>query len=252
MALYTIGDLHLSFSSDKPMDIFGMAWKNHTKVLEANWKNCVRSEDTVVLVGDHSWALKPEDAVSDLQFIHQLPGRKILMKGNHDLWWPTARKLQQLCESHGFHTLSFLQGSAQVLPDVFAPGVDGVICGTRGWLCPGDRDFTQQDQSVYRREGMRLESALKIACSEIARIEESGRQGKLVGFMHYPPFGSSHGETLFTQLFAQYGVNRVFYGHLHGIRPGEAFDSFSNPLVQYKLVSGDYIGFNPVLIGFED
>lgn len=251
MALFTMGDLHLSFSVDKPMDIFGIAWKNHVQVLEANWKAKVGNDDTVVLVGDHSWALKPEDAVSDLTFIHQLPGRKILMKGNHDLWWPTARKLGQLCEAYGLTTLSFLQGDACVVTDGLGVGHDAVICGTRGWLCPGDREFTQQDQGIYRREGMRLESALKAADKQIARLQETGRQGTILGFMHYPPFGSGSDATIFTQLFSAYGVHRVYYGHLHGIRRGEAKQNFESQ-VQYQLVSGDYIGFDPICIGLND
>ena len=250
MAIFAIGDLHLSFCADKPMDIFGTAWKNHTQVLEANWKTHICAEDTVVLVGDHSWALKPEDAVSDLTFIHNLPGHKILMKGNHDLWWPTARKLQQMCDAHNLSTLSFLQGSVQVVENGLGEGIDGVLCGTRGWICPGDRDFTQKDQGVYRREGMRLESALKAAQKEIARIQESGRQGVVLGFVHYPPFGSNNEETVFTELFAQYDVQHVFYGHLHGVRQGDA-KQYPNDVTQYHLVSGDYIGFNPVRIGLE-
>lgn len=248
MALYTIGDLHLSFSTDKPMDIFGCAWKNHTQVLETNWKAKIREEDTVVLVGDHSWALKPEDAISDLAFIHNLPGRKILMKGNHDLWWPTARKLHQHCEANGFTTLSFMQGSAQVVQDAFGDGVDAVVCGTRGWICPGDRDFGKTDEAVYRREGLRLENALKQAQKEATRLSEMGRRATVVGFMHYPPMGNGNHETVFTTLFAQYGVTQVFYGHLHGISSAEV-KPFSVSTIQYHLISGDFIAFNPVRIG---
>ncbi len=247
MALYAIGDLHLSFSTDKPMDIFGSAWKMHTKVLEENWKAKVREGDTVVLVGDHSWALKPDDAVSDLTFIHNLPGRKILMKGNHDLWWPTARKLQQLCAEHGLTTLSFLQGSALVVEDAFEPGTDAVVCGTRGWICPGDRDFGKMDEAVYRREGLRLETALKQGQKEIARLSEAGRRGIMIGFMHYPPMGNGNSDTVFTDLFARYGVTQVYYGHLHGFS-AEEVRTLPASVVQYRLISGDYVAFNPVLI----
>lgn len=248
MALYTIGDLHLSFSTDKPMDIFGVAWKNHTQVLEANWKANVQDADTVVLVGDHSWALKPENAISDLAFIHNLPGHKILMKGNHDLWWPTARKLQQLCDANGLTTLSFMQGSAQVVQDAFGAGVDAVVCGTRGWLCPGDRDFGKTDESVYRREGLRLETALKQAQKETTRLSELGRRAVMVGFMHYPPMGNGNSETVFTALFERYGVARVFYGHLHGVHTRQSAHNIASD-TQYHLISGDFIAFNPVLIG---
>ncbi len=247
MAIYTIGDLHLSFSADKPMDVFGNAWQNHTQVLTRHWEQTVGETDTVVLVGDHSWALKPEDAIPDLTFIHQLPGRKVLMKGNHDLWWPTARKLQTLCEQAGLHSLSFLQGGAVTVPDGLAPGVDGILCGTRGWLCPGDREFGKMDAAVYRREGLRLETALKAAVKEKARALDAGRDAEIIGFMHYPPFGSGASHTVFTDLFEQYDLMRVYYGHLHGVHPGEAKAPASSA-VQYTLVSGDYVGFNPVLI----
>lgn len=248
MALYTIGDLHLSFAADKPMDVFGSAWKNHTQVLSENWKAKVGEGDTVILVGDHSWALKPEDAVSDLTFIHQLPGQKILMKGNHDLWWPTARKLQQLCDTHNLYTLSFLQGSACRIPHGIETGRDAVVCGTRGWICPEDRDFSKMDEAIYRREGMRLETALRAAAKEKARAEQAGHLVEIIGFMHYPPFGSSGKETIFTRLFETYGVKRVYYGHLHGLRRGEA-KFIHNPSTAYTLISGDYIGFDPLLVG---
>ena len=200
------------------------------------------------MVGDHSWALKPEDAVSDLTFIHQLPGRKILMKGNHDLWWPTARKLQQLCEEHGLTTLSFLQGDASVVSDGLGVGVDAVVCGSRGWLCPGDREFGKMDEAVYRREGLRLETALKKAQKESARLCESGRRAAIVGFMHYPPMGNGNNETIFTALFDQYGVEQIFYGHLHGIHAREANEKSASNL-RYHLVSGDFIAFDPIRIG---
>ncbi len=248
MALYTIGDLHLSFATDKPMDVFGSAWKNHTRVLAENWKTKVGEADTVVLVGDHSWALKLEDAVSDLTFIHQLPGRKILMKGNHDLWWPTARKLQQLCATHNLYTLSFLQGSACMISDGLEIGRDAVVCGTRGWICPDDRDFGKTDEAIYRREGMRLETALKAAVKEKSRAEEAGRLVDIIGFMHYPPFGSGGKETIFTQLFATYGVKRVYYGHLHGLKRDEV-KLFDHHSTTYTLVSGDFVGFDPLHIG---
>lgn len=229
--IYTISDLHLSFASDKPMDVFGRAWDNHAEILERNWISLIRPEDTVVLPGDHSWGLRPEEALPDLAFIDALPGNKILFKGNHDLWWPTENKLKALCREHGFTTLHFISTGAVTVGDY-------VVCGTRGWLNPFDKDYSKKDESIYRREGLRLERAI----TEAENLAVSS--GKILLFTHYPPFGRLGQPTAFTDIIDAHNIGRCFFGHLHGLRPG-SFTSPASLRSRYILVSGDYVSFMP-------
>ena len=161
MAIYTISDLHLSFSSDKPMNVFGGAWQNHEKHIKENWLATVKENDFVVLPGDHSWALRTEDAAEDLLFIHRLPGKKILLKGNHDLWWATAKKMEELKNANDLNSIFFMYNDSLLLP---SNGKKHVIAGTRGWLCPGDNEYKpSEDNKIYLREAGRLASSLKKA-----------------------------------------------------------------------------------------
>lgn len=225
MALYAIGDLHLSFGASKPMDIFP-GWNNHVERLTENWKKLVRPEDTVVLVGDTSWAMRLEDTREDFKFIQQLPGQKLILKGNHDYWWTTTNKMNKYLEREGFDTLHILHNNSYL--------VEGyAICGTRGWLFD---EGEPQDEKVMRREVGRLQMSLDAA----------GEGEKLV-FLHYPPLSLNAQAPEMLQLLHQYGVRRCFYGHLHGhsIRfavQGEVDD------VRYKLISADGIGFCPYRI----
>ena len=257
MALYTISDLHLSVAAGKPMDIFGAQWHDHANLLRENWLRVVRPEDTVVLAGDHSWGLKEAEFVPDLQFINALPGRKLLTKGNHDLWWATASKLRKLAEQYGLDTITFMQGNADILntgtdpcsTDFLNTGTDPcskILCATRGWNCPEDSGFVPEvDGPIYRRETMRLSAAIE-AAQRLRRA--SGCEGaEIIVFMHFPPFGSSCRPTGFTQILEDNGIRRCFYGHLHGVRPDEA-PVFDSGQCRYALVSSDHLGFTPLLI----
>ncbi len=225
MQIFCIGDLHLSLNKavDKPMDEFGEVWENHHIKLEENWKEVVNEGDIVVLVGDISWGLKLEEAKTDFEFLDSLPGKKILIKGNHDLWWNGITKLNKMYED-----MFFLQNTAVDL-DKF------VICGTRGWLCPGDPDFKEADLKIYKREGLRLEASLK----------EGLKTGKeILAFVHYPPTNDKWQSSIFTDLFEQYNVKEVYFGHLHtkaGFK--KALQGYRNG-VNYKLISYDYLKGN--------
>lgn len=256
MALYTISDLHLSVAADKPMDIFGAQWHDHARLIKENWERVVRPDDTVVLAGDHSWGLKEPEFVPDLAFINALPGRKILTKGNHDLWWATASKLRRLTEKHGLDTLSFLQGGAVVLnagtdnvSDFLNTGSDTVLkilCATRGWNCPEDGDFVDAvDGPIFRRETMRLSAAIDAAkrLRHAAGVDDA----EIILFMHFPPFGAGVRPTEFTKIIEESGIRRCFYGHLHGVAPG-AQPVFAEGQCRYTLVSSDHLGFTPLLI----
>ncbi len=249
MALYTISDLHLSVAAGKPMDIFGAQWHDHAALLAENWTHIVRPGDTVVLAGDHSWGLKEAEYVPDLEFINALPGRKILTKGNHDLWWATASKLRKLTEKYGLDTLTFMQGNAVFLNTGTDPASENeglIICATRGWKCPGDSDYSVSvDGPIYRRETMRLAAAIE-AARRLRRA--TGRENaEIVVFLHFPPFGAGVHSTEFTEILEGNGIRRCFYGHLHGIRPG-AQPVYEEGQCRYTLVSSDHLGFTPLLI----
>ncbi len=226
--LYTIGDLHLSLGCDKPMDIFA-GWSNYLERLEANWNGKITDDDTVVLLGDHSWALKLEESYKDLQYINdRLKGRKIFVKGNHDLWWSTMNKLNSFVKSNGFDKISFLFNNAYL--------VEGVsVCGTRGWI---RENGEAPDQKVLLREAGRLEASLK----EGVRLG-----GELIAFIHYPPIYRAEENVYLTDVLQRYGVKRCYYAHLHGGSIKGALNGVRNG-IEYRLVSADGVGFDPVLI----
>lgn len=225
MTIYAIGDLHLSGSVDKPMDIFGDNWEDHETQIVTNWKQIVKQDDIVLVAGDISWAMTLEEAMVDLDLIHKLPGQKVLIKGNHDYWWQSISKLNKL-----YDNMYFVQNTS------YKAGEYG-ICGSRGWGCPGPEEMDERHAKIYKREANRMELSLDHAI-------KSGCK-KIIAMMHYPPTNVQKEESVFTELFKQYPVTHVVYGHLHGE------DSFNNSLrghdqgVEYKLVSADAIGFKP-------
>lgn len=231
MKIFAIGDPHLSFGEgvQKPMDIFGGQWVGHTEKLEQNWRAEVRPEDTVILCGDISWGLKLEEARADLDWIHDLPGKKLLFKGNHDLWWQAISQLNRLYDDG---TMLFLQNRCFVAEDPES-GRRAAICGTRGWTCPGSEGFGDHDRKIYERELLRLRFSL----------EEGRRSGaeQLIGVLHFPPTNDMQQESGFTQLMREYGVKTCVYGHLHGK------DAYRHGMqgiyngVEYRLVSLDYV-----------
>ncbi len=226
--LYTIGDLHLSLGCDKPMDIFS-GWSNYIERLEENWNNTVSPDDTVVLLGDHSWALKLEETYRDMEFIHsRLNGRKILVKGNHDLWWNTMNKNTQFIKNNGFTSIEFLFNNAFL--------VEGkAICGTRGWI---RENGEQPDLKVLNREAGRLEASIK---------EAQKLDGELIAFIHYPPIYRAEENIYLTDVLQRYGVKRCYYAHLHGGSIRGALNGEKNG-IEYKLVSADSVNFTPVKI----
>jgi predicted phosphohydrolase len=227
MRLFTIGDLHLSFGvPDKPMDIFG-GWKDYQKLLEQNWLERIAPEDTVVLAGDFSWGMTLAQAEADFAFVQNLPGQKILLKGNHDYWWASKKKMDDFFTAHGFNTLHILHNNH------YAFGQYG-ICGTRGWLFDVGEPH---DEKVMNREIGRLRMSLQAA--------EPGLE-KLV-FLHYPPVytGTSAPEIVAT--LKEFGIKTCFYGHLHGNAIRFAVQGEVDG-IRYKLVSADGLRFCPYRI----
>ena len=230
MSIYAIGDLHLSFAPglEKPMDIYGGVWINHTEKLRQNWLQAVGEGDTVILNGDISWALKTKDAWCDFEWIHQLPGKKVIFKGNHDLWWNSISKLNDLYDS-----ITFVQNTAYEVEDYH-------LCGSRGWICPGSEEFTEQDEKIYKRELLRLEMAFDDAKKKGAK--------KMIGVLHFPPTSNSYSSSGFTEAFERVGAEMVVYGHLHGEETYKTGLRGNYHGIEYKLVSLDYLDCKPLLI----
>ncbi len=228
MSLYAIGDLHLSLGTDKPMDVFGPRWKNHVQKLEEGF-SALTDEDVCVLCGDTSWAQQLEDAAEDFRFIDRLPGRKIVLKGNHDYWWTSGAKMRAFLEKNGITTVSILHNNA------FPYGENAAICGTKGWFYDECRG-TEHDKKLIDREIMRLEASLKAA----------GEREKYV-FLHYPPKYGGYSCPEILALFRQYGVKVCASGHLHADSLRLAFNGFWEN-TRHICVSGDGINFRPCKI----
>ena len=230
MNIYAISDLHLSTTSDKPMDIFGTSWEGHFEKIKSDWLAKVQPDDIVLISGDISWAMKMSDALADLQLLADLPGKKVFIRGNHDYWWNGITKLRDSAPNDSF---IFLQTDAVKIGNY-------VIVGSRGWTCPGSNDYTEQDQKLYLREAERF----RLAFLDADKLMQEG-DTKIV-LIHYPPFNGKKEDTLFTQLFEQNGVEKVVFGHIHG--------SFYFPLktekngIEYILASCDKVNFNLIKI----
>lgn len=226
MSIFAIGDPHLSFGTDKPMDIFH-GWDNYVERLKNNWEAVVNESDIVVLPGDISWAMSLEEAYKDLSFLNSLPGKKIIMKGNHDYWWNTKKKMDAFLYEKSLDTVSILHNNAYRFGDF-------TICGSRGWFF----DSKESEQKVILREAGRLrmsiESGLKLG-------------GELIVFLHYPPITLLQRCEEIMSVLKEYQIKRCFYGHLHG---GSAYNAFTNNAegIDFRLVSADFLKFCPALI----
>ena len=229
MSLFVIGDTHLSLSTDKPMDIFG-GWKNYMQRLEENWCSVVQPQDTVIIPGDVSWGMSLEQAKEDFLFLHRLPGKKILMKGNHDYWWTTRAKMESFLVENGLDSLSMLHNNAV--------SVEGLsLCGCRGWMLVQGQEH---DKKIINREAGRIRASLQDA-------QRFGEQEKVL-FLHYPPVFMQDSIPEFFEVMNQYGVRRCYYGHIHSQGCRFAFQGEWCG-VQLEMVSADYLRFMPKKIG---
>ncbi len=226
LSVYVIGDLHLSLGKQKPMDIFP-GWENHTQRLENNWKRLVNKEDTVIVPGDISWGMNLDEALPDFQFIESLPGQKIILKGNHDYWWQTYKKLEEFIERNNFKTIKFLFNNSFEVENFN-------ICGTRGWIFESGEEH---DDLIIHREAGRLKMSL----------DRRKGQGETLVFLHYPAIYFDQKNTEILRILKDYGIKRVFYGHLHGKTINYAFNGIYNGTV-HKLISADAIEFCPYFI----
>ena len=226
MAIYTIGDLHLSLGCEKPMDIFP-GWQGYMEKLERHWNTLVRPEDTVVLAGDTSWAMKLEDTVADFSFLQRLPGQKLLLKGNHDYWWTTVKKMERFLQENGFDSLHILHNNS-----ILAEGL--AVCGTRSWMFDVGE---AHDEKVMNRELGRLRASLDAAQEGAERVT----------FLHYPPVYPNANAQQVIDLLKEYNVKRCFYGHLHGNAIRFAVQGMVDG-IEYRLISADALAFCPYKI----
>ncbi|WP_326512973.1 metallophosphoesterase [Clostridium intestinale] len=227
MALYAISDLHLSFSTDKPMSIFGDNWIGHENKIKKNWEDKINESDTVLIGGDISWSMNADESREDLKWINALPGRKIIIKGNHDYWWSSITKLNSL-----YVGMNFIQNN-------YFSYNEWAICGTRGWICPDSDKFAEKDKKIYDRELIRLRLSLDAA-------KRDGYK-KFICMIHYPPTNEKFNSSGFVEIFNEFKVEKVIYGHLHGPALGKVIQGTYDG-VEYIMTSCDFINFDPVKI----
>ena len=223
MKIFAISDLHLSINNPKPMDVFGERWEGYVEKIFDDWKQKVTDDDVVLLAGDFSWAMKLQDALADFDLLKSLPGKKVIIKGNHDYWWPSISVLRQALPENIFA----LQNDAIKFGDV-------IVCGTRGWTVPEPGESqSSEDEKIYKREVIRLELTLQAA----QKLQTKGE--KIVCMMHYPPCNFRREASGFTTLIEKYNVNAVVFGHLHGYKKIQT--KFVLNGIDYYLTSCDMV-----------
>ena len=235
MSIYAIGDLHLSLNREKPMDIFGGNWKNHEQKIKENWKNTVQDNDLVILPGDFSWEMHLKDMYNDFAYLNDLPGKKLLLKGNHDYWWTTLAKMREFLQENKFENIDFLYNNSYLFEDK-------IIAGTRGWAL----NDTENSDKMNHREEERLKLSLQSGVDNFGDKE-------IICIMHYPPIieenkndANNQSKNLkvsnYVQIMKEYNVKTCLYGHLHGESHKEAFEGIIEG-INFKLVSSDYLDF---------
>lgn len=228
MALYTISDLHLPLGVNKPMDIFGLGWDNYVERIKQNWTDVIKDSDTVVMPGDFSWAMYLKEAVADFEFLQNLPGKKILLRGNHDYWWETISKMEKFKQEYGFSSVEFLHNN-------YFSYEDTAICGTRFWICP---PCGKEDEKIYNRELSRCELT-------VSQAKKDGFE-KIIFFMHYPPVNSiSEVDENFMEIMKKHNISHVVYGHIHGAAQKKALKGMYDS-IKFDLVSCDFLSFLPL------
>lgn len=228
MSIYAISDLHLSLDNSKPMDIF-KGWKNYVERLQNNWNSTVKSNDTVVIAGDISWAMRLNYAHADFNFINSLSGRKIILKGNHDYWWGTINKINEFFNKNGFDTISALFNNA-------IPCENVVICGTRGWEYKTD---SAKDLKILDKECMRLIRSIEMAKS--TNLEP-------IVFLHYPPIYDNVECQKIINILLENNIKKCYYGHIHGLEFAKKATIGVYKGIEFNLISCDYLNFSPLLV----
>lgn len=226
MAIFTIADLHLSFNTDKPMEVFGENWKDYEQKIKNDWLEKVNEKDIVILPGDFSWSMKLEDTYYDFKFIEDLPGKKILLKGNHDYWWNTLTKMRKFLKDKNIESVDFLYNNSYEFENI-------IIVGTRGWTISD----CEEDKKITKREVERLELSIKDS------ILKYGKNKEIILFMHYPPITKNYLHTDYIDIMKKYNIKKCFYGHLHSTAIKDAIEGNIKG-IEFKLISADALEFN--------
>ena len=231
MSIYAIGDLHLSFSENKPMSIFGDNWENHTEKIKQDWLLKVKENDTIILAGDFSWALRLDNTLLDFEFINSLPGKKIMLKGNHDLWWSTVTKMKKFLIENNIENIEFLYNNSYLVEDK-------IICGTRGWSLLEEN--LAEDKKIIDREVGRLKLSIQDG------ISKYGQNKEIIAFLHYPPITETNilnnELSPFIQVLKDFNIKKCYYGHLHGPAIKDAVNGNMDE-IELKLISCDGVDF---------
>ena len=225
MSIFVIADLHLSFRVPKPMDIFGDNWSGHEEKIRKDWIEKVKEDDLVVLPGDFSWETYLEDTKLDFSYLKSLPGKKLMLKGNHDYWWTTVTNMRKFLKENNFENIDFLYNNSYEFENK-------IIAGTKGWNISED----QEDIRLTKREVARLELSIKDG------ISKYGEDKEIIVFMHYPPLTKNYMKTEYTELMTKYNIKRCYYGHLHANSIQDAIEGNVEG-IEYKLVSSDGLDF---------
>ncbi len=240
MSVFVMADPHLSLSTDKPMDKFGARWTDHAEKIRTRWCEVVAPEDTVVIPGDLSWGINLEQALPDLSFIDALPGKKILLKGNHDYWWDTVKKMTAFFDAHGITTMSFLHNNA-VRCENF------ILCGSRGWYT-GDKKVVTANEvdaaKLIAREVGRLRTSLEEGSRLREQImAEEGTALEMLVFLHFPPYFRGYiCDEIILELY-RFGIERCYFGHIHGMYDVPMIKRYMD--IDFTLIAGDYLSFVP-------
>ncbi len=230
MSIYTISDLHLSLGMDKPMDIFGNNWKNHEKKIRDNWIKKVKKEDLVLLPGDFSWAMYIEDAKKDFEYLNELPGTKLLLKGNHDYWWESIKKMREFLKNNNFKNIDFIYNNSYIWENK-------IIVGTRGWS-----EQEENPEKIIRRENLRLEMSIKDG------LQRFGEDKEIIVCMHYPPFnGYTKEELNLVKTMKKYNAKICIYGHVHGEVGKDAKQGMIDG-IRFIMASSDQTNFDLIKI----
>ncbi len=225
MKVFAIADLHLDGGAGKPMDVFGSRWERHRERIFDSWQSVVGAGDCVLIPGDICWAMRFEDAASDLEDISALNGTKLLLRGNHDFWWSSVTRMRSVLPSD----IRFIQNDSVDMGEF-------CVAGSRGWMLPSDSDFTADDRKIYSRELLRLELSLS-----------SVKHAPLICMTHFPPLSGDGADSEVTALLEKHDALLCVYGHIHGYACAGAFNGEKNG-VSYVLCSADSIGFSPLLV----
>jgi len=236
MSLFSIADLHLSLSADKPMDVFGSRWHSYTEKIEKNWRAVVNEEDTVIVPGDISWGMSLAEAEADLAFLHSLPGKKLIGKGNHDYWWGTVSKMRAFLAEKGLTSIDFLHNNAYECEDY-------IVCGTRGWYVEERLQNARENadyQKIVAREASRLEASIK---EGICLRGDSGKT--ILTYLHFPPVFRNFICRELVDVLHRYGVRYCYFGHIHGTYDVPRSTDFEG--VTMTLISADFLNFVPMI-----